>query len=500
MPGEHEVNARDVCLPAFTTWAQSLSANRACRDAIIQSSLLSDYSAIRAEIRTAAIAYTDELRAVAADSTRQAPRRFPDLAASASVDVIMTGHQPVIFHPGILYKTVLLSRFVRENNALGILVLIDTVEGDAGRFLVPTVQNGKYVIEQASVCTESGPMPRQRVAGSRELRETFERVHSDLYRLGFYKEAQQAVDSGKRYHLLTGQPIVMANSIVRRAYEGQATYLEVPLSRLVDLPTVREFFRRVLQDAVRFHKIYNQTLDAFRRDNNIKNLANPFPNLHSDGVSRELPFWRIDGQTGLREPLRVKSDDCQWKEYDGEITPRGMLITILLRLFASDLFIHGTGGAAYDKCTDTFIKDYFGVTPPAFCVASATRYLFAQELARQERFDHRDQRLRDMLYNVERYLSKGAFPDEIRDSVTSIAARKRELIGQLKEAKASGQSASEYGKQLQQIDQRLKRLIREVLDAELQGIHRLKSEQRKLITNREFPFFYFERDKLFRDL
>ena len=38
------------------------------------------------------------------------------------------------------------------------------------------------------------------------------------------------------------------------------------------------------------------------------------------------------------------------------------MLTLWARLLLCDLFIHGIGGAQYDRVTDLIVENYFGVT------------------------------------------------------------------------------------------------------------------------------------------
>ena len=55
----------------------------------------------------------------------------------ATQPIVMTGHQPVIFHSGLTFKYETTERFAAENNAIGVAVIIDTYQGDAGQFSHP---------------------------------------------------------------------------------------------------------------------------------------------------------------------------------------------------------------------------------------------------------------------------------------------------------------------------------------------------------------------------
>ena len=52
--------------------------------------------------------------------------------------------------------------------------------------------------------------------------------------------------------------------------------------------------------------------------------------------------------------------------------PRAVVTTMFSRLVLSDIFLHGVGGARYDRLTDVIIERFFGIPAPGFVVASAT--------------------------------------------------------------------------------------------------------------------------------
>ena len=77
--------------------------------------------------------------------------------------------------------------------------------------------------------------------------------------------------------------------------------------------------------------------------------------------------------------------------------PRALSLTMFLRLFASDLFVHGIGGGHYDQVLDAILRDHLDLEPPTFAVASAT--LFHPDAGTRERvclncLDQRGHRLR----------------------------------------------------------------------------------------------------------
>jgi hypothetical protein len=57
------------------------------------------------------------------------------------------------------------------------------------------------------------------------------------------------------------------------------------------------------------------------------------------------------------------------------LSPRALTLTMFLRLFIADQFVHGIGGARYDQVLDKLISMHFGIEPPEFAVATATMLL-----------------------------------------------------------------------------------------------------------------------------
>jgi hypothetical protein len=58
-----------------------------------------------------------------------------------------------------------------------------------------------------------------------------------------------------------------------------------------------------------------------------------------------------------------------------KLRPRALATTMYARIFLSDLFIHGIGGAKYDELGDEITRRYLGIEPPELMVVSATTLL-----------------------------------------------------------------------------------------------------------------------------
>jgi hypothetical protein len=70
-----------------------------------------------------------------------------------------------------------------------------------------------------------------------------------------------------------------------------------------------------------------------------------------------------------------------------------------------DLFIHGIGGAKYDRLTDAIIERFFGIEPPDFMVVSGTLHLpIARHAVSGDDLRGVEQELRELTFHPELFL------------------------------------------------------------------------------------------------
>ena len=84
----------------------------------------------------------------------------------------------------------------------------------------------------------------------------------------------------------------------------------------------------------------------------------------------------------LDNPDRALASLAPWV-----IRPRALTLTLWVRLLLCDLFVHGIGGAKYDRVTNDIFRTYYRCEPPAMACVSATLRLPLPRAAVQEK-DH----------------------------------------------------------------------------------------------------------------
>jgi hypothetical protein len=214
--------------------------------------------------------------------------------------------------------------------------------------------------------------------------------------------------------------------------------LAVDVGFQADLPEARVsdafgglFLADLLLNPEPFAAAYNQALTDYRRQQDVRSPDRPLPNLHREADRTEAALWIYQPlqhrrrlwvrRSGDRVELFADAARCGAvsardlaRSHDATLTsirpwvirPRALTLTLWARLLACDLFVHGIGGAKYDRITDDIIRRYYRSAPPTFACVSATLRLPlpAFEATPQTLLTAR-RHLRDWHFNPQRYLS-----------------------------------------------------------------------------------------------
>lgn len=441
---------------------------------------------------------------------------------SNETPIVMTGHQPTIFHPGIEWKYRATDAFARQSQAIGLAVWMDTDPGDAGSFQVPRsvgpavagafpslVRSARSLASVGDMMAHCRVQPKENVLGlARE-------VAADLAACDQLVAAREAQETLELYAELSGGSVIAAHQAVKWFLGRETVPLKVPFSQLMALPLAQRVMFSFVSDAPRLVTSYNSGLDAWRKERGIRNAANPFPNLASDGAWQELPFWILRASDDRRRSLMWRPiDEHHWELRSEEqllsrftarpsadelvaslgdvvLLPRGAMISLFYRLYCCDLFVHGTGGGTYDQFTDRFIQEYFGQLPPAFVVASGTRYLFPERLGQLSEWDELSEKSRDVLHHPERYLGRGWFESDVEITLQKWLSDKTRWVQELRDARKEGRSGAEAGRQLESIAAQTKQLIQAILEPRLARLAEVSEATRNTLRERTWPWFYF---------
>jgi hypothetical protein len=411
--------------------------------------------------------------------------------------LVVAGHQPELFHPGVWAKNFALAGIARRHgvSALNLVVDNDTVKSTSLRLPSPATAAVRWphtVTSSFDRWTGEVPYEERPILDSNEFSTFAERAGGILsawdYKPLLASFWAEALAESRRSSLL-GEVFAAA----RRTFERRwgCYNLELPVSQLCQTNPFARFACHILSELPRFHAIYNECVHDYRRSHGIRSRNHPVPDLATDGDWLEMPFWgwradrprrgrlfarrgrggacgfelRVDGEVWGTLPsascgwlhengTRERGGDVlvdAWQQLRGnnyKIRCRALTNTLYSRLFLGDLFVHGIGGGKYDELTDAIIRRFYGIEPPAFIVLTATRLLPLPHFPATADTCHGLQReVRDMHWNPQRHLPANA------PSLQELVRARAELVRQQPADKAGRR---ERFKTLRQISEKLR--------------------------------------------
>ena len=321
--------------------------------------------------------------------------------------LIVTGHQPELFHPGVWAKNFAANGLARRVNGLSLNLIADSDTLKDRTIRVPVIKGDTARLEIRAFDDASPEMPYE-VARVRNV-EKFDRFGRDES-INFGVHGRSMVPDvgnaywGNPYDQYDADPKTAIGehfSRVRREQERAwgCHNLELPVSRLCRTDAWAEFVAAIERRLPEFTKVYNAAIVEYRRANRVRSVNHPAPLLEPG----ERPFWRMTA-TGRDRPFAA----CP----PAELRPRALTLTLFARMFFADLFIHGIGGGKYDEVTDAIIRGFFGCEPPAYQVLTLTAHLpFAVEGDPAAEYRQAERLRRDEVWNPQRYWAGGIGSD-----------------------------------------------------------------------------------------
>lgn len=459
----------------------------------------------RSAVIAAALAYTRSYRDV---PTPLATHR-----------VIVAGHQAELFHPGVWAKNACLSTLAAEHEAIGINLVVDSDTVKHVGVKVPSILDGRAISRLVDFDRQAGEIPAEdRSVNDAELWQSFGdracKMLAPLVSDPLLKAFWPTVVERAR---VTGRP-ALAIAQARHQWEGKWGYttLEVPLSTTCETPAFAAFVAHILAHLPRFWSIHNDALAEYRKQYHVRSHRHPFPELHAEGEWLEAPFWIWSRTSPTRRRLYASqvgdsielTDRAGWNlslslsaEGDNQtaiaqltdlaqqgirLRTRALSTTLWSRMFLGDLFIHGLGGAKYDRLTNRIIERFFGVAAPAFFTVTGTLHLPLQAPeASLDALRVLEHRLRDLEYNPDRHMFHPEAPT-VPTNAQELWRRKSHWVIQPKTPENCGerhQAITAVNAALQPFVATLRRN----LEAERARLQRQLAE-RRLLASREYAF------------
>lgn len=310
-------------------------------------------------------------------ATRQAPHdlaTFAQLAkpswpgtacpALAGRIVAATGHQPWLWHPGILAKDIAAARYAATTGAVWVHVVVDHDPLEALSLDVPIVDGPRISATtlRLHACPPQVPPASLPPANPASVLAAIAAARQSLTgRLAVDLNPLQAAWEGlAETHTLAEQITMVLARLRTPILDPPAVVFASQLHRL---PAFHAMAARLLEDPIRHAKIYN---DAIGQAAGIR--LRP---LRIEGHRVELPLWALAVQqprqrvyADTRDKGMVTDSGQRIAANPAELTlaPRALPMTALLRSACCNLFVHGLGGAAYDQITEQWWHAWTGMS------------------------------------------------------------------------------------------------------------------------------------------
>ncbi|MBE7545745.1 MAG: hypothetical protein HS127_01065 [Planctomycetia bacterium] len=336
-----------------------------------------------------------------------------------SIPIILTGHEPIFYHPGIWIKNHLAYYLAEKLKGISINLIVDSDSCKADFVYVPCFSEESASIQKVSFVEGRETQAYEEISLERiEVIERFKDKVDALLRKNNHDDVKNTVKGMQimfdcfmyqiRHAYQQGcKDMTGLFTAARKGMENAfgIKNLEIPVSLMCNTKGFYSFFLHILYNAKQFAEIHNEKLKDYRNTQAISSKANPVPDLEIHDTLVELPFWiwekggarnkcyaRYDGGSiivtnGNQMELALKKDEDPQKIISRlrslesyplhpiKLRPRAITLTMFSRLFLSDVFIHGIGGSKYDVITNAIMKDFFHINPPKYITTTTTLFL-----------------------------------------------------------------------------------------------------------------------------
>lgn len=364
--------------------------------------------------------------------------------------IVLAGHQPGMFHPGVWCKNFLISSLAKSlgGAAINFVVNTDTLRQASLRVPAGTPAAPRWETIPFDEAADEMPFEERSILdrdlfasfGERTQRAMGQLVSHPLMETYWPRAVARGAASGN-----LGRALSESRHQVERAW-GLSTW-EIPWSDVLELPSVRRLTAMLLADSCRLREHYNEAIRAYRRAYRVRSRNHPAPLLELNGDWCESPFrvWTSDDPRRKRLFVRKRGCELQLSDRAGwsytmpaacpggernaidalaelskqgvKLRTRALATTLYARVLLADLFVHGIGGGLYDQVTDRWMHHAWGLTPPAYLVATATLYLPMNLAPSANGGPTTRSVLRELTYHPERFLQEAGLSAEARQAI-----------------------------------------------------------------------------------
>jgi len=277
--------------------------------------------------------------------------------------IVMTGHQPTFWHPGILAKYLAADALADTLGARAVWFVVDQDALDPFSIDIPLrPESGALETHTLRLADEPG----EGISAASLSPVTPHAIDSSLaFALDGIGERARSLGAALESHR---DETSAARQVVRANFEALAHVLpEHPIVYASDLCRTSLFgnlLDEMARDPAKTVRAYNEAVRRFP-DAQLAELA-----LDDTQEIYELPLWSLGAGAPRR---RVYCHDLESIDRNA-LAPRALLATAIVRLGGCELFVHGSGGTIYDRATEHWMKDWLSASlAPSVSISADVR-------------------------------------------------------------------------------------------------------------------------------
>ncbi len=432
-----------------------------------------------------------------------------------SENTIATGHQPIPYYPGLLFKNFFAGRQAEKIGVEAFNFIVDSDNGSI-KVPVPSKKNGDYrkeliILKENPHTVFEGFQPSEKTVDNflhsigKQLKTIDKKEFYDAYKawkaefIKIYKQNHSFIDAliNMRTQLEKKLGFSLINKKISEIAKSNAYY---------------RFISYIIKHIEKYKEAYNNSVEK-----KSKGDYQPVKRMHETDGWIELPFWLIQNNKRYsikikkaHEKLNVASKEADiyfsvstknWDKLATELKknillyPKATTLTFMIRLFFCDIFVHGTGAVEYELVNNDFIKRFFHLENTlSFYAVTGNIYLPLHG----NRLNHEELQKK---YNENKKWLKEAErnPEDLLDPETAnhYKSKKKELAIQMKNEEDAGKRKKLH-QQLENMNEEMKIHLKDQMDKIKKEIsteeYILDNEQ--IFLERYYPYFIYPQNTL----
>jgi hypothetical protein len=399
--------------------------------------------------------------------------------------IYITGHQPELFHPGILFKDLILNKLSSKHGAFPIHLVVDTDIFEF-KYQYPKIFGSSAILKHFEIHQNKIFIYEEENLEKREfLVQILESQLNDLKLFLSFTDYETAKIYINYYiqFLKNGESIHIVNEKIREIFfkDNHIFIPTIKLSQIINLKSFKKFTKYISNRSEEFISIHNDALKNYRHEHKIKNHAQPIPDLDMG----ELPFWELDQLEGNRIHAKIPFSNKNL------YSPRAITNTMFIRLFVCDLFIHGKGGGRYELISDKIIQNFFEIEAAPYYIASATQHIPFNENLEISEYSMNDinKILRDITFSPEKFI----------DPNHPLVKEKKSLQDRFK---FPNEDKKKLNALISDINNNLSNLVsdKKGIFESLRDRLPLLEQTKECFQTRTYPFFYYDLNLLINEM